>query len=273
MVEAEGPVGVGVDVTELFARPGIFFVGEDGARDGGSGVNGVDAGLVEGDGVGARENTDVGDDGRVVVRPAVAVRGDVHHEADMERGFSVKDCLGIFGDALAAHAACVSVGGMGGGELAYGHALAAADAEVMVDYGFIIDVEMHCLRSAAFYAHAAAGAFLDRDHGVRHFMQEFFPPAARRTHAEILQCAAETGQLVALEMVYRNDGVGLGDCATDHRVDALNAARDGHFHEIVSFQTVGNDEVAAGRVAGKARFHSLRGDGSMRYRGDPNRAC
>jgi len=110
VVETEGPVGVGMDVTEFFTGARIFFVGEDGSIDSGGGIDRVDAGLIEGDGIGAREDADVGDDGRVVVRPAVAVRGYVHHEADMERGFSVKDGFGVFGDALAAHAACVSVG-------------------------------------------------------------------------------------------------------------------------------------------------------------------
>ena len=85
-----------------------------------------------------------------------------------------------------------------------------------------------------------------------HLVEKFFPRAACAAHTEVLEGPAEAGKFMALEVIDRNDGVGFRDRGSDAGGSTLFAAGNRHVDKIVSFQTVRNDDVAAGRVAGKA---------------------
>ena len=95
----------------------------------------VDAGLVDGHGVKAREHAEVGHDRRIVLRVAVAVGADVHGNGDVEARAVLHHGLRVLGNLAVEHVD----GGIGarcdGVLVARADAAAAADADVVVDMG------------------------------------------------------------------------------------------------------------------------------------------
>ncbi len=128
VIEARGPIDVRVDMAEFLARSRVALIRQRGSLDGGSRVNRVNAGLIEGNGVRRSKDPDVRDDRRVVIGPTIAVWGHVHYEVYVELGLAVENGLGVLGDSLAANAARAPLARSRGAKLADGHALTAAGA-------------------------------------------------------------------------------------------------------------------------------------------------
>ena len=258
MLEAGLPVGVGVHQVELVAVLEMTLVrllrqAVVGLEDGGL-VDQVGAGLIEGDGIERGEHAQVGDDRGVVVVPAVALRRDVHDEADVEVRLVFQDSLGIFGDLVVQVLGGVPLAQDGALELAKRHALAAADAFRVVDHRLALAVEVDRLVAAMGDADVAAAAMLTVDFGLRGGVQLHLAGDARAAHAEVLERAAEAGLLVALEVVHRDDDVRVGDGRSDLRRLAILAV-DLDLAALGAFQAVGDDHVALGRDRVEAILH------------------
>ena len=73
-----------------------------------------------------------------------------------------------------------------------------------------------------------------------------FAGAAAAAHAQVLHSAAETGDLVALEMAQHDDDVRVIQGPADIRLLAVNAVGHRHDHIVRALQAVGDDIMAAG---------------------------
>ena len=71
-------------------------------------------------------------------------------------------------------------------------------------------------------------------------------------HAQVLQRAAEAGALVALEVVQRNDDIGVHNGPADFGGLAENAAGDRDLHIVGALEAVGDQDLAAGGVGAEA---------------------
>ena len=94
-------------------------------------------------------------------------------------------------------------------------------------------------------AHFAADAEVAVEFRLAVAVHGHFARARGAAHGEVLDRAAHAGQLVALEMVQRDDDVRVGDGAADLRGLEVDAVRDGEFDLVVALQPVADDHVAA----------------------------
>lgn len=244
MVHGDAPAGVVVRIVEnIVSVPAIVHPGALHARHL---VAEVAACHVERDGVESGEHADVGDDRGVVFRMAVAVRRDVADEADVEIRLAVHDGGGVFGHFLVERLGGLRHGGVDGVDGAHAEAAAASGAGFAVEgHLFRGGVEMQGVVRALFETHFATDAEVAVELRLAVAVHRHFARARGAAHGEVLDRAAHAGQLVALEVVQRDDHVRVGDGAADLRGLEVDAVRDGEFDLVVALQPVADDHVAA----------------------------
>ena len=239
---------------ELVAHVGVLGVGQ-----GGSGLDGVNAGLVKGHGVKAGKEADIPDDGLVVLVVAVAVGAHVNGQADVEARAAVHDGLGVLGDLVVKHLSGLVVVRADGVLVAHGDAAAAAHALAVVDAGHVDLANLAVGKlmlvglvkregavRADLLALAAPDAPLLRDAGLAGGMLLHLACARAAAHAQVLHGAAKAGLLVALEVGEADDHVGIHEGAADLGVLDVLAALDGHLDLVQAPEAVGDDGVASG---------------------------
>ena len=92
----------------------------------------------------------------------------------------------------------------------------------------MLSVEMESSMGAMSYAYSAPDAMVAVDFRLRRSMQLKFPWHAGASHAEILQCASESGLLMSLKVGHAYDDVGIGYGRSDFRGLAIFSV-DGYF--------------------------------------------
>ena len=252
------PAGVGMDHLEEVGAgslqtgiPGDLV--QDGALVDLLGVDGVHAGLVQGDGVKGGEHAHIGDDGQIVAVLAVAVGGNVGHDVDVEGGTAVHYCLGVFSDLAVQHGAGFIPAGYHGVHGTGGDASAATHADVVVDVGLAFFKGDGAV-GAVFGADAAAHALCGLDGGLAGGVHLHLAGPGAAAHADVLQTAAEAGGAVALEVAQRDKHVGVHKGAADLGLLDVLAAFHGDIGLVGALETVGDDHMAAGGEGGEAVF-------------------
>ena len=124
VLQAGAPVGGGGDVGEVVVMA-VLRLAEHTVGDGGLGVDGVGAGLVERHGVEAREHAHVRDYRRVVLGVAVAEGADVDDQTDVEAGLAIAEMIA----SLSIPTVSLVLGG--------GHSIGVPMA-VSADYSFVV---------------------------------------------------------------------------------------------------------------------------------------
>lgn len=132
----------------------------------GTGGHHVGARLVKGHRVKGGQDTEVGDECRVVVVPAVAFRAYVHDEADVEIRFVLEHGLGVFRNLVIQALRRVPVSEHGGVMLAEGDTLAASHAMRIVDHSLMLAVEAEGLVGAVAHTDAASHTMVASDFGL-----------------------------------------------------------------------------------------------------------
>ena len=171
--------------------------------------------MVKRDRVQRGGDTDVGRDRLVIGIPAVAIGRNVHHEVDVEVLFVFQHGIGIFGYLLVHQFSRLVVDRRSRAVMAAGYALAAADAFVVVDLRIQIFIVCNRFLRAFTDAHAAGNAFFFFDLRLGGRVHLHFALARTAAHSDVLQCAAETGLFVALEMVQADDHIAVSNSGTD----------------------------------------------------------
>lgn len=217
-------------------------------------VHQIRAGLVESHGIGRSQDAQVGDDGGVVVVPAVALGRYVHHEADVEVGLVLEHGLGIFGYLVVHVLRRVPATNNGTVVLAQGDALSAAHALRVVNLGFAVGVQVDGVVGTVLHANVAADAVRRVNLRLGGGVQFQFAGNSGGSHAQVLQCAAEACLFVSFEVSHADDDVRIGDGCTDFRCLAVFAV-NGYFAVVGSFQSVGNDDLTLGGDGVEAVFH------------------
>ena len=244
VVHGDAPAGVVVRVVEDVVS--VSAIVHPGALHARHPVAEVATCHVERDGVESGEHADVGDDRGVVFRMAVAVRRDVADEADVETRLAVHDGGGVFGHLLVEGLGGLCHRGVNGVDGAHAQAAAASGAGFAVErHLFCGGVEVQGVVRALLEAHFAADAEVLVEFRLAVAVHGHFARARGAAHGEVLDRAAHAGQLVALEMVQRDDHVRVGDGAADLRGLEVDAVRDGEFDLVVALQAVADDHVAA----------------------------
>src|SRR5664280_2139256 len=138
-------------------------VGKDAALIGDGFVDEVHTRLVESHRIETRGDADIGYDSRVVEVPAVAVRTDVHDEADVEGRLAVQDGVDIFHDLLVECVVGTLEHWARGAIHANRDTLPATDTLRVVDGGLVIGVPRDGGLWAGTDAGTAGGALDDID--------------------------------------------------------------------------------------------------------------
>lgn len=244
MLNLAAPVGGRVEAGEVVLAGGFWLLVEEGAGEDRHGEGSVDAGLVDGDRIAAREHADIGDDGHVVLGMTVTVGRDGVQQSDVEVGAVFDDRIGILTDLVVQEVVAVGAGGADGVNRADTDTAATADAAVVIDAGFACMKRDGAVGTLS-GAHAAGNAEVGVGIGLTVIMHLHLPGAGTRAHAEILDRAAEAGGLVGLEVVERDDDVGVHDGAADlRRAAVLEIDRD--LDLIGAAQAVGDQDLTAG---------------------------
>lgn len=197
------PVRVTENRMEVIVRVAILCntVGKKRTGERIRGVYGIDTGLVKRNRVKRREHPDILNDRRVVFRMAVTVGRNIHDNVDMEVRTALADSLGIFGNL----ADEILFGGvvcrLDRIKPAQTDAAAAADTFVMVDDSLIFFCEGNGALRAIVCTHVAAAAEFGINGRFAAVVLFHFPGAGAGPHAQVLNGAAETGELMSFEMV------------------------------------------------------------------------
>ena len=227
--------------------------------------DGVGAGLVDGDRVEAREHADVVDDRRIVFGMAIAVGADIHGKRDMEARAAVDDGLGVLGDLAVEHVGRGFIAGLDGVLVAHADAAAAAHAAIVVDGGHVhcagvavgklalaSVVERNGAVRADLFAGTAANAVLGRDVRLAGGMLLHLAGAAAASHAQVLHGTAKASLLMTLKVREADHDIGIHERLTDLGLVHVLAALDRNERLVGALEAVGDDDLAARGIRGKA---------------------
>ena len=101
-------------------------------------------------------------------------------------------------------------------------------------------------------AHRAAHAALLMDARLARVVHLHLARARAAAHADVLECAAKAGVLMALEMGQRDQDIGVHDSRANLGLLNVLAALDRHIGLVRPLESVRNDHMAAGRKGRKA---------------------
>ena len=206
----------------------------------------IRTGLIQGYRVKGRQHAQIRQNRSVVFPVTVAVRRDVHDHIDVENRLSGSNRRGIlrhfatedFGYAVESRIDRIEGAGA--------DTPAAALAEALVDDGFARIIGNR-IGAAFLRAFAAAAAEVRIDHGFSLIMLLHFSGPAAAAHAQVLDGAAETGELVALEMAEDNNDIRIVQRPADIGFPAEFAIRHRDRDIVRSLQAVRNDVMTSGR--------------------------
>ena len=139
--------------------------------------------------------------------------------------------------------------GLGGANI---QAAAAAVALVPVHCHLAVCIQIGGIVGADVGAGTASHALFGIHHGTAVAVHVPLAGPGAGTHAQILQCAAETGFLVALEVIQGDDDVGIHNGTADEGFLHIHAVLHGNGHFISTLQTVSNQHMGTGGVGGEA---------------------
>ena len=231
-------------VLELQVRDGAV-------RHDGLAVDSLGAGQIQGDRVGGGKHADVGDDGHVVFRVAVAVGRDVADDVDAVARAPVQYGLGVLGD-LTVEDLLARVKARPDGVLGTDRdAAAAAGAGVMVDMALFVR-DPRAVVGADLRARTAADAKIGLHIRLAVGVHGHLARARAAAHADVLERAAEARMLMTLEMRQRDENIGVHHGAADACGLAVFAAHDRDLDIVRALEPVGDDDVTAGGERGIA---------------------
>lgn len=275
VLDHRAPVGVGMRHVEVIVRAvlghatgGLELVahlGELSVGHGGHLEHRVDAGLVDRHGIEAREHTDIGHDGRIVLGMAVAVGADVDGERNVELRAVLDDRLGVLGDLAVEDISRGVAIRLDGILIARADTAATAHAALMVDVRHRgrdrLPVLEHALARAG-KAHRAVGAnalagmaahATARVHaGLARCVLLHLAGTATATHPEILHAATEAGLLMPLEVREADNDVGVHEGMADLGLLHVLAVLDWNERLVRALEAVGDDDLAARGIRSEA---------------------
>ena len=246
MLKRRLPVGIRMRRMEMVVgivdMMAFMFIKQQALRIGGCCIDGINTSLVECNRVKRSKHTDIRDQRHIVFGMAVAVRGYIDDQRDVEAGTAIDDRLGVFGNFAVEHNVgfiIPTADRIGGTNT---NAPAAANAFIMVNVCLFLGDRDRAM-GANTLAHAAAdtGRRVDlRLAGIVHF---HFTGARAAAHANVFQASAEAGCLVAFKVRQRNKDVCIHDCLTDFGFLDIFAAFYRDIGFICALQTIGNDDM------------------------------
>jgi len=254
MPERDRPVrarrGVGKMIVMAFARGEM--VGELAARHDRLAVACVRAGLVERDRVERGEHPDVRNNRHIVFRVTVAVRGNLHDDADVKMRAVLQDRQRVFRDLFAENPVAVAAGIRDCVEVACADAAAAAHAAFVIDGRYVPFAVGNCAVRALLDALAAAAAAGCVHDGLAVAVLLHFAGARAAAHADVFQRAAKAHVLVAFKVRKRDKNVRVHNRLSDLCKLHVLTAFDGHQRFVQTFKPVGDENLTAGGHAGKS---------------------
>ncbi len=229
------------------------MLGQLAARHRLGGHTGVHTGLVQGQGVGGGEHADIGQDGHVVLSVAVAVGGHIHNQGDVELGPAVHHRLGVLRHTAVQRRLGVIIGEIDGVEVAGPQAAAAAHTVGLVHMHLPgLFIKDQPVIGALLLTAGTAPALLLVDFGLAAGVLLLLPRPGAAAHANILDSAAETGHLVALEMGQADKHVGVHNGPADLGLLHIFAPLYRDLHVVGALQAVADEDGAAHRQRRKA---------------------
>ena len=227
--------------------------------------DGIGTGLIDGDRVEAREHADIVDDRRVVFGMAVAVGADIHGKRDVEARAAVDDGFGVLGDLVVEYVGRGIIVGLDAVLVARRNAASAAHAAIVVDGS-------HVNRASAAVGKLALTRTVKRDGAVRAYLLAgtaanavggidarlasgvllHLAGTATAAHTQVLHGTAKAGLLMALKVGEANHDVGIHECLADLCLAHVLAALDRDERLVGALEAVGDDDLAARGVRGKA---------------------
>ena len=214
------------------------------SADHGLAVDRVRAGHIQGNRIEGSEHAHIRNDGDVVLRMAVAVRGYVDNQADVEAWPSGNHRLAVFRDLAVQDIVALVAGRADRIHRADADTPAAAHAFVMVD-GRLSVRDGGSVMGADLDAAAAAHAQGLIHMGLSGAVHLHLSGAGAAAHADVLQSAAEARIFMALEMAEGDEHIRVHDGASDLGFLHIFSALHGNQDLIRPLQAVGDDHVTA----------------------------
>lgn len=122
--------------------------------------------LIQRYGVCRCQHAEVGNDGGIIMVPAVALRRYVHNETDMEVRFVFQHGNGIFSNLVVQPFGRILVAHYGGVMLAQSYALSASHTFGIVYFRFAFGIQMNGIVGAVFYADIASDTIFGGNFGL-----------------------------------------------------------------------------------------------------------
>ena len=183
----------------------------------------------------------------------------------MEARTAVDNGLGVLGDLVVEHVGRGVIAGLDGVLVTHADAAAAAHAAIVVD-GSHVDragvavgklalagvVERDSVVRTDPFAGTAANAVLGRDVRLAGGMLLHLAGTAAASHAQVLHGTAKAGLLMTLKVGEADHNVGVHECLTDLGLVHVLAALDRNERLVGTLEAVGDDDLAARGIRGKA---------------------
>ena len=243
MIQSDTPVGVGVVGIKIV----IFFshLPKAAACDGWCLVHRIHTGSVQRYRVKRGKESDIRDNGDIILAMAITVWGDVDDEIDMETVLVLANRLGIFRYLATQHVVGIPVRIADCILGADGKATAATYTVVQVDSALVI-ADLGPLVGADAFTGATADTKVLVHFGLAVTMLLHLACTGTSSHPKVLQRSSETRALMALEVGQGNDHISITKGSSNLRfLDILSVPyRDEHL--VVALDAIGDDDLATG---------------------------
>ena len=203
------------------------------------------ASLVECQRVLGDKHTDVREDRRVVFRMAIAIRGDVQYQRDMEMRASVYHRLGIFRHLVVEELGCMIVGRVDGIEITCRDASSASQAIFGIHlhlHGFL--VEYQPVVSALEHTTLASTALRLGNLDLSADVLVALAGTRAASHTNVLDGTSEARHFVSLEVVEADEHIGIHHGTTNLGLLYIFATHYRHFDFVRTLQAIANEDRA-----------------------------
>ena len=214
-------------------------------------IHRVDAGHIQSHRIKGCKHPHIRYDRKIVLGMAVTVGGDVDDKVHMEMRSFVQNRLAVFCDLIIQNFVGFVFGRF---YRIFGtdtNTAAAADACLVINGGLLVR-DARSPVCTDFFALSAADAKILVDIRFSGRMHFHLAGPGAAAHTDVFQGAAETGQLVAFEMIHGKEDIRVHNSPSDLCLFDVFTSFYRDIYVVGSFQTIGDQHMTAGIVGIKA---------------------
>lgn len=207
MLGHHSPIGRGKNIAKVIAVR-MFRLIQRTSFDKRLSIASICTGYIQCDRIKRGKHTDIGNNRHIILAMAIAARGDIHHDIDMETRTTIDNSLRILRHFTTEIIVCGRMNIMDGIIVAGSYTSSASDAPFVIDQSLLFR-KRNCIVCAIFDAFTASDAIFTRNLRLASMMLLHFTRSRGTPHTDVLDCTSEACTFMSFKMRKRNQHIGI----------------------------------------------------------------